>query len=210
MILIPLFPLEIVVFPEEQLNLHIFEPRYKQLIEDVEKNQMPFGIPYYRDGVPLSYGTMVQLEQIVNKFADGRMDIQTRGINPFEIKRYSKTYTNKLYPGGHVDEKYWDKEGNTFPKQKKKNKNSTFFEYMKINDLPKGFEKDFISFDIAHKIGLSIEQEFELLQIPGENDRQLYILNHLERIVPLAIEMERMRKIVQMNGHFKHIVPPKI
>ena len=57
---IPIFPLGIVVYPGEELNLHIFEPRYKQLITDVNQSKKPFGIPAVIDNKVNEMGTLVE------------------------------------------------------------------------------------------------------------------------------------------------------
>lgn len=210
MILLPLFPLEIVVFPKEELNLHIFEPRYKQLIQDCRQEDITFAIPYFREGLPMTYGSQVRLKKIANTYPDGRLDISAAGVNPIEVKRYLKQYPDKLYPGGYVEEKYWDTEGSVELMNTIKYKIEELYKFMKISKTPPAFGSDYITFQIAHKIGLNTTQEFELLQIPGEEQRQEYIIAHLDRMIPMVMEMEEMRKKIQLNGHFKNIVPPNI
>ena len=61
---IPIFPLEIVVFPGEQLNLHIFEPRYKQLITECFEKKKPFGIPAVIDNKLKEFGTLISIKEI--------------------------------------------------------------------------------------------------------------------------------------------------
>ena len=63
---------------------------------------------------------------------------------------------------------------------------------------------------MGHHVGLSLEQEYELLSISSEEDRQDYMLEHLERLIPIVKDMETLRKRVQMNGHFKNIIPPNV
>ena len=60
---LPLFPLKLVAFPGEQLNLHIFEPRYKQLFRECEENQITFGIPAFIDNKIMDIGTELKLEK---------------------------------------------------------------------------------------------------------------------------------------------------
>jgi Lon protease-like protein len=62
---IPIFPLSIVVYPGEMLNLHIFEPRYKQLIKECHAEGKPFGIPVIMDDKVNEKGTRVRIIQIV-------------------------------------------------------------------------------------------------------------------------------------------------
>ena len=65
---IPIFPLNLVVYPGEKLNLHIFEPRYKQLIRECHANGKPFGIPAVLDNQVKEMGTLVQIREIVKEY----------------------------------------------------------------------------------------------------------------------------------------------
>ncbi len=71
---LPLFPLQSVFFPGESVPLHIFEERYKQLIRDCRAEAVTFGIPVYI-GNRLSYGTEVQLAEVVTTYEGGEMDV---------------------------------------------------------------------------------------------------------------------------------------
>lgn len=208
--LVPLFPLEIIVFPYESLNLHIFEPRYKELIADCKENEVEFGIPYFRKDHPLKYGTLVRLKEISKVYPDGKMDIKTVGVKPFEVKRYRVNYPDKLYPGGYVEELYWESEGTPELRKRILELLTELYEFMKIDKLPAPLSREFITYEIAHKVGYNKSQEYEFLQIISEIDRQKHMIEHLERIIPVIKEMEDMRKKVQLNGHFKYLQPPEI
>src|SRR5215210_296800 len=100
---IPIFPLGIVVFPGENLNLHIFEPRYKQLITDCFGEAKPFGIPtVFKNGLS-ERGTLVEVKEIVEVYDDGQLDIKTKGISIFRILEVVKTIPEKLYSGAIVN-----------------------------------------------------------------------------------------------------------
>ena len=71
---LPLFPLNIVAFPGETLNLHIFEPRYKELITDCIKSDYVFGIPSFVKN-KIEVGTTAKILKIEKTYEDGRMDI---------------------------------------------------------------------------------------------------------------------------------------
>ena len=208
--LLPMFPLEIVVFPKESLNLHIFEPRYRELIQDCRTHHIHFGIPYYRPNHPLQFGTIVQLDSISRTYADGRLDIKTRGIMPFEIMRFVKTHPGKSYPGGYIKELNFDTEGDPFCRLTIRDKLEELYHFMNIAKWPKVLDSEFLTFEIGHKVGLAKEQEYELLQIPGELDRQKYIIEHLERMIPMIKQAEEMRQKIQMNGHFKDLKAPDV
>ena len=75
---IPIFPLGIVVYPDENLNLHIFEPRYKQLITECFSQKKQFGIPTMIESRLQDYGSLVTILEITKVHDDGEMDIKTQ------------------------------------------------------------------------------------------------------------------------------------
>ncbi len=74
---IPIFPLGIVVYPGESLNLHIFEPRYKQLINECHLEGKNFGIPSVFKNKLNEFGTLVKITELVGVTDNGEMDIRT-------------------------------------------------------------------------------------------------------------------------------------
>ena len=207
---LPLFPLKMVVFPGEQVKLHIFEPRYKQLINECDQNGTTFGLPAYLEDKVLDYGTEIRLLSIEKKYENGEMDIKTQGIGIFKINEFYRVAPNKLYAGADI-ERIMDVDNGEkalYPKIIKKVK--TLFRILRIKKtLPEDLEK-FYTFQIAHHVGFSLQQEYEFLCIAAENERQNYMLKHLTKLIPIVREMEKLRIKVQMNGHFKNVLPPKI
>ena len=102
MIYLPFFPLKLVAFPGEELNLHIFEPRYRQLLADVEQDGVNFGICTYNNQLT-GYGTEVRLEKIYKRYEDGRLDIKTRCLSAFQIQTFDNPMPGKLYAGGEIE-----------------------------------------------------------------------------------------------------------
>lgn len=76
---IPIFPLSIVVYPGEDLNLHIFEPRYKQLVSECIESKKPFGIPAVINNKMNELGTLVEIIDVSKTYENGELDIKTRG-----------------------------------------------------------------------------------------------------------------------------------
>lgn len=195
-----LFPLNIVIFPGERINLHIFEPRYKQLIKSCLEEEKTFGIPVYFENRVAEYGTEMQVVSVYDEQEDGQLDIQIEGIRVFCLDEFFKKVEDKLYPGGlvHIIDDIDDKSStlqNNIAKQVQK-----LYKALKVKKELNNFK----CFDIAHYIGLSTEQEYELLQIPRESDRQIMLLKHLKKIVPIIIETEKLKEKVRMNGHFRN------
>lgn len=205
---LPLFPLKLVAFPGEELNLHIFEPRYKQLIRECEQNGTTFGLPTYLNNKVMDYGTEIELVKIVKKGSDGSMDIKTRGLGVFKIHEYYTVISDKLYSGGDIERVSGNENGDPILYSKILACTEQLYDYLSIKkNIPKD-KSDFSTFEIAHQVGFSIEQEYKLLTLPNEFQRQEFMLDHLETLIPIVKDMERLRKRVEMNGHFKNIIPP--
>ena len=70
---LPIFPLKLVVYPNEKTNLHVFEERYKELVNDCEKNGSAFGIPVFMNGKVHAYGCELKIEAIKKRYEDGKL-----------------------------------------------------------------------------------------------------------------------------------------
>ena len=83
--LLPLFPLELVLFPGVPLPLHIFEPRYKEMIAECLDLKKPFGVVRASSEGVADIGCTAEILEVTKKYDDGRMDILTRGVDRFEV-----------------------------------------------------------------------------------------------------------------------------
>jgi hypothetical protein len=101
-IILPYFPLSIFLFPGEDMPLHIFEPRYRQLIEDARTRGITFAIPFVIDQDIQEFGCEVRLKKIVAEKAGGRMVIVVESVSVVQIISYHKKLEGKLYAGGSV------------------------------------------------------------------------------------------------------------
>lgn len=202
---LPLFPLNLVAFPGEIVNLHIFEDRYKQLISECLEFNTPFGIPSYIKN-RIEYGTEVEIEELVKKYDDGTMDIIIHATRVFKVMIFTNPVGGKLYAGGDVFflENTDDSDYSTRMEMIELIKEL----YQAIN-LVKSVEvaEDITSFDIGHKIGLSLEEEYELIQLEKESERQAFVIRHLKKTIPVLKEIERTKEKIRMNGHFEHLDP---
>jgi len=206
---IPLFPLQMVVFPGEQLNLHIFEPRYKQLIRESEANQTTFGIPAHINNKVMDFGTEIRLLSIEKKYPKGQMDIKTEGIGVFKIHDFFSTALNKMYAGADIERLEMKMESDDFLRQDILDLLELMFETMAIKKNIPLNKKNFSTFELGHHVGFSLQQEYDFLTLPTEKQRQQFMLDHLEKMVPMVKEMERLKHRAEMNGHFKNVIPPK-
>jgi uncharacterized protein len=200
-----LFPLKSTVFPGERLPLHIFEERYKELIEDCESSGKSFGIPSYI-GNKLKFGTEMKLLQVVRRYGSGASDVICEGVRAFKIKQFREQEHGKLYAGGEV-EFLEDKDDST--ETVKNQLLELIYELYLHLEIPKPKLDlpSFRSFTLAHKIGLSLEQEYDLLKMTSEKARQEYLINHLLITIPVVQEMNRTKQVIELNGHFRNFDP---
>jgi Lon protease-like protein len=202
---IPIFPLAIVVYPGEQLNLHIFEPRYKQLVNDCYETKKPFGIPAVIDDKINEVGTLVQVKEISKIYEDGKMDIKTEGLQVFRILEIINELPDKLYSGAIVNYPDNNEKGN--PKLMNGIVKG-IKELHKLLNINKKFAKpdnELWSYDLAHHAGMSLHEEYELLELMQELQRQEYLKRHLTKVIPVLAEMEMLKEKVKLNGHFKNL-----
>lgn len=198
------FPLNLVVFPNEVLKLHIFEERYKQLINECFEHNLPFGIPSIVDKKQTSYGAELHPVEIVTRFPDGKMDIITRCSNCFRVLDFYEP-KEKLYATGMVQPLRYsfdeDKELRLRLTDLLKELYRTLY---RSENLPVN-ESTYNSFDIGHKAGLSQVQELELMKLEVEADRMWFLIEHLKSFIPQVQKVERMKELVKLNGHFRKL-----
>ncbi|CAM3556134.1 LON peptidase substrate-binding domain-containing protein [Zobellia roscoffensis] len=200
-----LLPLQSIFFPGETVPLHIFEDRYKELIRDCRKEAVTFGIPVYIND-SMTFGTEVQLVEIVNTYDDGSMDVTCVARQVFRILSFETQMEGKLYPGGEIQ--FLDSLNDADKSLKKEvlDKIHELYELMGVPYTLLPLEK-FNSYVLVHKMGLSFNQEYELVQLPKESDRLLYMKRHLNSTIAMLSEVNRTKKTIEMNGNFKNFDP---
>lgn len=203
---IPIFPLGVVVYPGESLNLHIFEPRYIQLVNECHAEKKPFGIPTIINNNLNEMGTLVEITELTKTYDNGEMDIKTQGIKVFRTLEVLKQVPDKLFSGAIVN--YPDNiEGPGKPAIMQKVV-AAIRELHRLLKVQKEFKKpddQLTSYDIAHHAGLSLEEEYELLGLLKEVQRQEYLKRHLRKVLPVIAEMEQLKEKIKLNGHFKNL-----
>jgi len=207
--IIPLFPLPLVVCPSEPLPLHIFEERYKAMIaycrSGMEYGQgKPFGVSLAYNNKLYAVGCTVDLEEIVNEYADGRLDIITTGVMRY---RMIEIYKDKPYMQASV-EFFDDDDGVIDPSLRQR----AITLHLKLLELINGEttvedydSEERASFRIAHNAGFDVLQKQKLLEMTSENARLEFIVEHFERVIPEIERAEEIKRRVRSNGHFKNL-----
>ena len=202
---IPIFPLGIVVYPDENVNLHIFEPRYKQLIKECSENKKSFGIPAVIENRLQERGTLVSVSEVSKVYDNGEMDIKTKGEKVFRLLEVIKEVPDKLYSGAIVNYPDNKEQGDIELMRRVMN---GIRELHKLLNVSKDFNKpdeELKTYEVAHHVGLTLQEEYELLGLLDELQRQEYLKRHLTKVLPLVVEMEGLKEKIKQNGHFKNL-----
>jgi ATP-dependent Lon protease len=201
-----IFPLQLIVFPGEQLNLHIFEPRYRNLFNDLKKDDhLTFGIPPMVNHQIYGVGTQLKLVQIVKEFPNGEMDVITEGISVFSINSILNPYLDKIYAGADVDILEADPTYNIIKFEVLRGFYDDFQALLPQKKEIKGVQPEIYSFQIAHFSGLNEQQKLALLGNPSEEERQELMIEHFEKIIPSMRSIDETQKRILANGHFKNL-----
>jgi Lon protease-like protein len=202
---IPIFPLGLVLYPGETLHLHIFEPRYIQLIQYCLANKKPFGIPTVINNELQEMGTLAVITEISKSYENGEMDIKVTGTEVFRVLELIKELPEKLYSGAIVSYPENKITGDKNMMQKLLLSIRQLHTLLKVEKIFSKTDNDICSYDIAHHAGMSLSEEYELLQLLHELQRIEYLKQHLKKVLQVLKEMESLKSRIQLNGHFKEL-----
>ena len=201
---IPIFPLKLVVFPFSLYPLHIFEPRYKKMINICMEENSGFGIVSKVNDEISSVGTYVVINNVLKKYDNGELDIIVKGGERFDIIRYD-LHRDGYFVAEVVDYSDTDSATDYILLEKMQSKFEQIIE--KVNfTLEKSFWKNYDktelkSFKLAEKSGLSLEQQQVLLSLKDENARIAFLIEHFERLNKLIGENAAVKNIIMGDGY---------
>ncbi len=204
---LPIFPLNLVVLPNTQVNLHIFEERYKQLIQDVIDDSIMFGIvPVFEDRLQ-EYGTRVKLVEVLKKYPDGRMDIRVEGVDIVRVIEFFKEGNGKLYPAGIV---FYTNEAKV-----KKIPISIIKEFAEIIQELKllifpNQENDFLDvkkpfLELVNKLVTDNKTRYSLVVNQNPGVRYRIVVEYLRKVINNIKEIRKIKNIITQNGHYLYI-----
>jgi len=198
--LIPLFPLQLVVFPRTRLPLHIFEERYKEMVGEAIRDESEFGIVLAKDGGILNAGCTVKVSKVLEMYADGRMDVLTLGQRRFEILSLNE---EKDYLQGEV-EFFDDEDVEPVPAEVRE---QALVNYQALNRMVSvrnhgdpDFEDRQISFQLAQAVP-DLDFLSMMLRERSEVERLRQFNQFLASYLPRQRSIERMKSIAPTNGH---------
>ena len=196
---IPIFPLGIVVYPGENLNLHIFEPRYKQLIKECMDAAKPFGIPTVIDDKVQEFGSLVEITHLSKEYDNGEMDVITKGVKIFRILEVIKEIPDKLYSGAIVNYPDNYEKGSPDVMRELMDNIRQLHILLKVSKEFKKEDEQLKAYDVAHHVGLSLQEEYELLNLMDERQRMEYLKRHLAKVIPMAAGIEELKEKLELK-----------
>lgn len=198
--LLPLFPLNVVLFPRMPLPLHIFEPRYKLMIRWCLSEEAEFGVILSGSEGIAHVGCAAGIVRVTKEYEDERLDILTEGRRRFRVL---ELFEDLPYLQGRTAE--FEDEDEIGPTPSLSESLTGLYEeaFRLVRDepLPPLNTPAPLSFAIAHELPLSVDYKQELLELRSENERQLRLAAHLKEWIALHKRVARVKAKAAGNGH---------
>jgi len=198
---IPLFPLDVVLLPSMALPLHIFEPRYKEMIGHCIEKKLEFGMVLASNQNVASVGCTAEILQKIREYPDGRMDILTEGRTVF---RLAEMLSEQAYYEGVVE---YVTDAASLPAPDDENALVARFEQCHVLLFGQPWkrrdtaEEYALSYRMAGRLPIELQKKQALLEMRSEGERQRVVLQWLEELLPKLTQREHGRKIAGGNGH---------
>mgnify|MGYP001249189608 FL=1 len=186
-----MFPLRIFLFPGEQTTLHIFEPRYLQLITECLENNMCFGIPYQGKTTLSELGSLVKVNQILKKYESGELDVLIECQSNFKIHQFQNKNENKLYPLGSLSKI----EKKTFEPSDELLKQATNYLKHLLDDSNDTKSEELISLNqLTNLVNLTDEEKIKFIGFK-ESKKNEFLVNKFKFMIILLTQ----EKMVDQN-----------
>jgi Lon protease-like protein len=197
--LLPLFPLEIVLFPGTPLPLHIFEPRYKEMIAECRDSAEPFGVVRALDQGIADVGCTAEIVTVTKEYPDGRLDLVAEGRRRFEVLELNQ---ERSFLRAEV--LFVPDEPGSAPEEEKTRAAQAHREILSLagaaQDLSSA-NRNLLSFHLAGSLPLDLDFKQQLLTMRSEASRMQAVTAYLENILPRLRQVARARERAGGNGH---------
>jgi len=187
-----MFPLTIFPLPGELVPLHIFEPRYKQLLDDAEKRDISFGIYFNHVTNTEKLGSLVQLESVIKRYPGGESDIVVKCLDLFKMETLYRTFRDKLYPGGDVQ--FWDVSLHEPISSRLK---SEFDSFRLMMNLKKNTDPLSL-YHVANELSLDFTDRLKFVLCDDEK-KEFFLLSRLQYQKQLLQEVEKAKDVFHLN-----------
>jgi uncharacterized protein len=189
---IPMFPLTLLPLPGELVPLHIFEPRYRQLLTDTESTDVSFGIYCNHDLNKKKLGALMKLESVIKRYPTGESDIVVRCIDIFSMDKLLRTYKEKMYPGGEVHLQQINLQ-----QMPGVELYELFLIYQNRRNITKHFTS-FSTYQIAQELNLDLFERYKLLTSANDK-RELFLVTQLKFQLHVLLQEEKSKDVFHLN-----------
>jgi Lon protease-like protein len=198
--LLPIFPLDLVLLPGTPLPLHIFEPRYKEMIAECLEQNRPFGVVRAKEGAIAEIGCTAEIITVTKKYEDGRMDIVTQGRERFEVVHVSH---ERSFLQAEVA--YLQDEPGTATAEQIAQTLRLHGEIMTLAGAEpenvSDVDQQGLSFHLAGSLPLDPDFKQSLLSMKSESERLQAVLSFFDEILPTMRRTMHVRQKAGGNGH---------
>jgi Lon protease-like protein len=202
--LLPLFPLQVVLFPQSILPLHIFEERYKQLIgECLEETEREFGINLVTEAGLARVGCTAVVADVLQRYDDGRLDILVEGRRRFELSRLMSGAA--LYSVGHI--RWFDDVEEAIDRPLALETVALHNQLVEMVYRQEEFRLEYdpanaaFSFKIAQKAGMELAHRQRLLEMNSENERLRFLREYFVEVIPKLERLSEVERIIKSDGY---------
>ncbi len=197
---IPLFPLDVVLFPGAPLPLHIFEERYRDMVRDCLSREAAFGVVCASQEGLAVIGCTARIARILNDYPDGRRDILTEGRDRFEIK-----HLDDSLPYLQADVQFFADAGPDASREMRERCLAMHFEVLELAGADVrhvGLDlNEPISFQVAWSLPAGLDFKQELLTLRSDVERTDRLLDFYKMILPKLRGGMQARQSAERNGH---------
>ena len=200
---LPLFPLDVVLFPEMVLPLHIFEERYKEMIAECLQDNSPFGVLYAHDDKVAMIGCTAEISQVLKQYSDGRLDLVAVGRKRFQVSFFD---SEKTYLRASV-ELLPDSVGAQEPSENLVRQALDLYAQasrLMGEDNPEEFSPESslqgLAFKLASSLHLQNEVRQRILEARSGGQRLEELAEHLSTLIPRLSDRQESAKRAGSNG----------
>lgn len=197
--LLPLFPLDVVLFPGTPLPLHIFESRYKEMIAECLEQKGLFGILRVREEALADVGCAAEVLEVTKRYDDGRMDILTEGRRRFEVVQLNE---ERNFLRGEV--LYFDDEAGEAPREQAARAVELYSELVGLVEAEPAMpepEAPLLSFQLVAPLPLDLDFKQTILGMRSESQRLAAVIEYYDALLPKMRRAVKARQKAGGNGH---------
>jgi Lon protease-like protein len=196
--LLALFPLDVVLFPGAPLPLHIFEPRYKEMIQECLEQKKPFGMVRAHKDTVAEVGCTAIIQNVIRKYDDGRLDIAAEGRQRFEIVQL-----NQERPFLQAEVIFFDDEPSHVAEADVDSVVKLHQQLFEILGQESQIESKVptVSFQLANELPADLDFKQALLEMKTESERVATLAQYYKATIPKVERSLRVREKASGNGH---------